>query len=98
MTRRSLLAATMSAMARPALALHQPSSSHGRRAGDTRKVDAIELCWCPSGRFVMGSPRSEPERRSWCRDWYHARLPGGTDPDLYAARDHIGFRVVIVQP
>jgi formylglycine-generating enzyme required for sulfatase activity len=23
----------------------------------------------------------------WCRDWYHARLPGGTDPDLYAARD-----------
>jgi sulfatase modifying factor 1 len=22
----------------------------------------------------------------WCRDWYHARLPGGTDPDLYANR------------
>ena len=22
----------------------------------------------------------------WCRDWYHARLPGGTDPDLYPAR------------
>ncbi len=21
----------------------------------------------------------------WCRDWYHARLPGGTDPDLSAA-------------
>ena len=20
----------------------------------------------------------------WCRDWYHSRLPGGTDPDLYA--------------
>ncbi len=20
----------------------------------------------------------------WCRDWYHAKLPGGTDPDLYA--------------
>lgn len=19
----------------------------------------------------------------WCRDWYHARLPGGTDPDLH---------------
>jgi len=75
----------------------------------------------------------------WCRDWYHAKLPGGVDPDLYAARstavvnrtgdasrvrrggawtddgwpcrsafrlrfeperryDHIGFRVVAVQP
>jgi formylglycine-generating enzyme required for sulfatase activity len=22
----------------------------------------------------------------WCRDWYHARLPGGVDPDLYLAR------------
>ena len=19
----------------------------------------------------------------WCRDWYHPKLPGGTDPDLY---------------
>jgi formylglycine-generating enzyme required for sulfatase activity len=22
----------------------------------------------------------------WCRDWYHARLPGGTDPDLSAVK------------
>jgi formylglycine-generating enzyme required for sulfatase activity len=22
----------------------------------------------------------------WCRDWYHVRLPGGTDPDLYDAK------------
>jgi len=22
----------------------------------------------------------------WCRDWYHARLPGGNDPDLYGVR------------
>jgi len=75
----------------------------------------------------------------WCRDWYHSRLPGGVDPDLYMAKasatksghgdvsrvrrggcwadegwpcrsafrlrfeperryDHIGFRVVAVQP
>jgi formylglycine-generating enzyme required for sulfatase activity len=75
----------------------------------------------------------------WCRDWYHLRLPGGTDPDLHSAKqsasrsehgdlsrvrrggcwaddgwacrsafrlrfeperryDHIGFRVVAVQP
>ena len=23
----------------------------------------------------------------WCRDWYHSRLPGGIDPDLYLAKD-----------
>jgi formylglycine-generating enzyme required for sulfatase activity len=22
----------------------------------------------------------------WCRDWHHAKLPGGADPDLYLAR------------
>ena len=22
----------------------------------------------------------------WCRDWYHAKLPGGVDPDLYDAK------------
>jgi formylglycine-generating enzyme required for sulfatase activity len=22
----------------------------------------------------------------WCRDWYHAGLPGGVDPDLYDVR------------
>jgi len=22
----------------------------------------------------------------WCRDWYHSRLPGGTDPDLSSAK------------
>jgi sulfatase modifying factor 1 len=41
----------------------QASSFRGRNAGDARKVDVIALCWCPPGRFVMGSPRSEPERR-----------------------------------
>lgn len=25
----------------------------------------------------------------WCRDWYHAQLPGGTDPDLH---DRLGVR------
>ena len=22
----------------------------------------------------------------WCRDWFHSRLPGGIDPDLYDAK------------
>src|SRR5262245_8459001 len=35
----------------------------GLKAGDTRKVVGISLCWCPPGTFTMGSPPSEPERR-----------------------------------
>jgi sulfatase modifying factor 1 len=65
MRRRSFLGGMITAIgaiARPAAA-RQASSFRGRNAGDARKVDAIELCWCPAGRFVMGSPRSEPERR-----------------------------------
>ena len=65
MTRRTLLGGMVTAMAtiaRPAWA-RQGSSFRGRRAGDGRRVDGIDLCWCPAGRFVMGSPRSEPERR-----------------------------------
>ena len=26
----------------------------------------------------------------WCRDWYHATLPGGDDPDLYSRRRGTG--------
>ncbi|MBI2431437.1 MAG: formylglycine-generating enzyme family protein [Candidatus Hydrogenedentes bacterium] len=35
----------------------------GARAGEEREVLGVKLCWCPAGRFVMGSPGSEPERR-----------------------------------
>src|SRR5262245_38080144 len=35
----------------------------GSQAGDEREVAGIKLCWCPPGRFIMGSPHSEPERR-----------------------------------
>ena len=40
-----------------------PDSFSGAKAGDERVVAGIRLCWCPAGRFVMGSPRNEPERR-----------------------------------
>src|SRR5690349_19560809 len=36
----------------------------GLRAGDERQIAGIKLCWCPPGRFLMGSPAEEPERRS----------------------------------
>jgi formylglycine-generating enzyme required for sulfatase activity len=35
----------------------------GSKAGEERRVDGVRLCWCPAGRFLMGSPPDEPERR-----------------------------------
>ena len=64
MTRRTLLngmAAAVATIARPSFA--RQASFRGVKAGDSRRLDAIDLCWCPAGRFLMGSPRSEPERR-----------------------------------
>jgi sulfatase modifying factor 1 len=50
----------------PSLASESPSAADsfdGLNAGDARAVLGIDLCWCPPGRFRMGSPRDEPERR-----------------------------------
>ena len=38
------------------------SSFAGLKAGEERQVGGMKLCWCPAGRFIMGSPRTEPER------------------------------------
>ena len=35
----------------------------GSKAGDERGIAGIKGCWCPAGKFIMGSPRREPERR-----------------------------------
>src|SRR6185436_9308098 len=35
----------------------------GSKAGQEREAGGVKLCWCPPGKFVMGSPRTEPERR-----------------------------------
>lgn len=40
-----------------------PSDFRGSKAGDDREVVGIKLCWCPPGRFTMGSPPGELERR-----------------------------------
>jgi formylglycine-generating enzyme required for sulfatase activity len=63
-TRRTLIGgmvAAITTIARPVRA--RQAAFLGRSAGDARRVGLLELCWCPAGRFVMGSPRSEPERR-----------------------------------
>jgi formylglycine-generating enzyme required for sulfatase activity len=36
---------------------------NGTKAGEERTVAGLKLCWCPSGKFTMGSPPDEPERR-----------------------------------
>jgi hypothetical protein len=59
---RGALASAVTAVAGP-LFPRQPSPFDGRNAGEGRVVDELELRWCPPGRFVMGSPPSEPERR-----------------------------------
>src|SRR5262249_57359464 len=35
----------------------------GSEAGDGREVRGVKLCWCPPGKFLMGSPPDEPGRR-----------------------------------
>jgi formylglycine-generating enzyme len=35
----------------------------GERAGDAKSIGALAMIWAPPGRFRMGTPRSEPERR-----------------------------------
>ncbi len=41
----------------------EPSAFTGSKAGVEREVAGSKLCWCPPGKFTMGSPPGEPERR-----------------------------------
>src|SRR5207249_7259033 len=66
-----LLAAVMAGCQRAATVMPEagpvtvetPSTFGGSMAGEERVVDGMKLCWCPPGRFTMGSPPGEPERR-----------------------------------
>jgi formylglycine-generating enzyme required for sulfatase activity len=40
-----------------------PDEIAGKKPGAERTITGIRLCWCPPGKFTMGSPPSEPERR-----------------------------------
>ncbi len=39
-------------------------SFRGVKAGEELEVEHTRLCWCPPGRFVMGSPPEERGRRA----------------------------------
>src|SRR4030095_12497117 len=44
----------------------RPSSADsfvGTKPGSETTVGDIKVCWCPPGKFTMGSPRRELERR-----------------------------------
>jgi formylglycine-generating enzyme required for sulfatase activity len=43
--------------------LAEAQAFEGTKAGDERQVVGVKLCWCPAGKFTMGSPPNEPERR-----------------------------------
>jgi formylglycine-generating enzyme len=36
----------------------------GARAGEQLRIDGFDLCWCPPGRFLMGSPPGETGHRA----------------------------------
>ncbi len=38
-------------------------SPEGKSPGEERTIAGVKLCWCPPGKFTMGSPPDEPERR-----------------------------------
>ena len=40
-----------------------PDAFDGDKAGDERVIGGVRLCWCPAGKYRMGSPPDEPERR-----------------------------------
>jgi formylglycine-generating enzyme len=37
--------------------------TEGKNSGEERTIAGVKLCWCPPGKFTMGSPPDEPERR-----------------------------------
>jgi sulfatase modifying factor 1 len=44
-------------------AARQARAISGASAGEERIVEGVKLCWCPPGRFVMGSPAQERGHR-----------------------------------
>jgi sulfatase modifying factor 1 len=40
-----------------------PDDFAGKKPGEERLIAGIKLCWCPPGKFTMGSPPGELERR-----------------------------------
>lgn len=59
-----------------AVAAGSADPGDGSRPGDERLTQGVKLRWCPPGRFTMGSPPEEPERRPG-EDQVEVRLTRG---------------------
>ncbi|MDG3004652.1 formylglycine-generating enzyme family protein [Paludisphaera mucosa] len=88
---RLALASLALGLVRPAAA--QDDAFAGVRAGEERRVAGVALCWCPPGRFLMGSPPDEPERRPG-EDRVEVRLARGFWIGKYEATQGDWKRVV----
>lgn len=69
----------------------------GQGAGDEREFLGIKFCWCPPGRFVMGSPPEEVERRP-DEDQVRVTLTRGFWMAKYEATQGQWLRVVEALP
>jgi len=91
-TRRSMLrgalAAAVVAASGRVLARQAPASFRGQKAGVERNVDNLTCCWCPPGRFVMGSPPSEAYQA-----WPTVRSTSGRLGVPTAGRGAVGIRL-----
>ena len=66
MTRRDLLRRSLllALFTRPITGIAQERRTFvGSRAGELRHVERVPFCWCPPGRFRMGSPSAETGHR-----------------------------------
>lgn len=54
----------MAVLATVCLLFAQTDRFEGSKAGDEREILRVKFCWAPPGKFQMGSPPSEPERRA----------------------------------
>ena len=59
----AVTAAMLGGLPARAIELAGAPSFEGSRPGEARSIEQIEMRWCADGRFRMGSPPGEPERR-----------------------------------
>src|SRR5436190_8702725 len=58
-----LLTATLFAASTLVAQSGEPVKPEGSKAGEERVIGGVECCWCPAGKFLMGSPRDEVDHR-----------------------------------